>query len=113
MIIKILEEQDLDLVRELPKKVKETIKENVQILVEEYGEVRTENDLGGYIAVVDEEGLKELKQQQLKGIIPEYIDEIEGDEFEYISALFLCSSDFSIVVVCRKELKNLIECEGN
>ncbi len=40
MIIKIWKEQDLELVRELPKKVKEVIKENVQILVEEYGEER-------------------------------------------------------------------------
>ena len=51
--------------------------------------------------------IEELKQHQLKGIVPEYIDDIEGAE--YISALFLCSNDFSIVVVCKKELKNLIE----
>ena len=41
MIIKIWKEQDLEQVKELPKQVKEIIKENVQILVEEYGEERT------------------------------------------------------------------------
>ena len=40
MIIKIWKEQDLELVSELPKQVKEVIKENVQILVEEYREER-------------------------------------------------------------------------
>ena len=69
MIIKIWKEQDLELVSELPKQVKEVIKENVQILVEEYGEERTEEDLGGFIALTDEEGIKELKEKLLKNKI--------------------------------------------
>ena len=69
MIIKIWKEQDLELVSELPKQVKEVIKENVQILVEEYGEERTEEDLGGFIALTDEEGIKELKENRLKNKI--------------------------------------------
>ena len=69
MIIKIWKEQDLELVSELPKQVKEVIKENVQILVEEYGEERTEEDLGGFIALTDEEGIKELKESLLKNKI--------------------------------------------
>ena len=69
MIIKIWKEQDLELVSELPKQVKEVIKENVQILVEEYGEERTEEDLGGFIALTDEEGIKEIKENLLKNKI--------------------------------------------
>ena len=69
MIIKIWKEQDLELVSELPKQVKEVIKENVQIVVEEYGEERTEEDLGGFIALTDEEGIKELKENLLKNKI--------------------------------------------
>lgn len=69
MMIKIWKEQDLELVSELPKQVKEVIKENVQILVEEYGEERTEEDLGGFIALTDEEGIKELKENLLKNKI--------------------------------------------
>lgn len=69
MIIKIWKEQDLELVSELPKQVKEVIKENVQILVEEYGGERTEEDLGGFIALTDEEGIKELKENLLKNKI--------------------------------------------
>ncbi|HFL2484174.1 TPA: hypothetical protein ACG3H9_002221 [Clostridioides difficile] len=107
MIINIWKKQDLDLVKEIPKEVLSTIEDTIEIIDENYGTKRTAKDLGGYVAVVDKAGIEELKQHQLKGIIPEYIDEIEGAE--YISALFLCSNDFSIVVVCKKELKNLIE----
>ena len=107
MIIKIWKEQDLDLVRELPKEVKKVIKENVQILVEAYGEEREENQLGGFIAITDEEGLRYLKESLLKNTIPEYIDEIEG--VDYISALFLCGSDFAVVVICDKKLIKIVE----
>lgn len=107
MIIKIWKEQDLELVSKLPREVKEIIKENVKVLVEEYGEERTEKDLGGYIALVDKDGLKELKEKVLKNTVPEYIDEIEG--VDYISALFLCGSDFSVVVICDKKLIDIVE----
>ncbi len=107
MIINICKKQDLGLVKEIPKEVMSKIEDIIEILDENYGIERTSEDLGGYIAIVDKAGIEELKQHHLKGIIPEYIDEIEG--VEYISALFLCSSDFSIVVICKKELKNLIE----
>ena len=107
MIIKIWKEQDLELVRELPKQVKEVIKENVQILVEEYGEERTEEQLGGFIVITDEEGLRELKENLLKNTIPEYIDNIEG--VDYISALFLCGSDFAVLVICDKKLIKIVE----
>lgn len=107
MIKEIWKKQDLGLVKELPIEVLSTIETIIEILYENYGTERTVQELGGYVAIVDKAGIKELKQHQLKGIIPEYIDEIEGTD--YISVLFLCSSDFSIVVICKKELKDLIE----
>lgn len=107
MIITICTKQDLDLVNELPTETLSTIEDIIQILDENYGKERTVEDLGGYIVVGDKAGIEELRQHQLKGIVPEYIDEIEGTD--YISVLFLCSSDFSIVVICKEELKDLIE----
>jgi hypothetical protein len=107
MLINIWKKQDLDLVKELPKEVISTIEETIEILDENYGIERTVEDLGGYIVVVDKDDIVLFKEKILKGIVPEYIDEIEG--VEYISALFLCSNDFSIVVVCKKELKDIIE----
>lgn len=107
MIINIWKKQDLGLVKEVPLGVISTIEDTIQVLDENYGTERTAKDLGGYIVVVDKAGIEELKQHQLKGILPEHIDYIEGTD--YISVLFLCSSDFSIVVICKKELKDLIE----
>ena len=107
MIINIWKKQDLELVKELPTEVLATIEDTIEILDENYGTERTAEDLGGYIAVVDKVGIEELKQHQLKGILPEHIDKIHGTD--YISVLFLCSSDFSIVVICKKELKDIIE----
>ena len=107
MIISIWKKQDLSLVNELPTEVLSAIETTIEILDENYGTERTTEDLGGYVAVADKFGLEELKQHQLKRVVPEYIDEIEGTD--YISVLFLCSSDFSIVVICKKELKDIIE----
>ena len=107
MIISIWKKQDLELVRELPKELEGVIKENIQILVEEYGEEREEQQIGGFIAITDEEGLKELKESLLKNTVPEYIDEIEG--VDYISALFLCGSDFAVLVICDKKLIKIVE----
>ena len=107
MIITIWKKQDLELVKELPIEVLSTIEDTIEILDENYGTERTAEDLGGYVAIVDKAGIEELKQHQLKGVVSEYIDEIEGTD--YISVLFLCSSDFSIVVICKKELKDIIE----
>ena len=107
MVINIWKEEDLNLVKELPQQVKEVIRENIKILEENYGTERTVENLGGYIAVVDEDGIIIFKEEILKGIIAEYIDEIEGAD--YISALFLLSSDFAIVVICEKKLKEILE----
>ena len=78
-----------------------------RILVEEYGEERSEKDLGGFVALVNEEGLIELKESLLKNTVPEYIDNIEG--VDYISALFLCGSDFAVVVICDRKLIKIVE----
>ena len=77
MIIKIWKEQDLELVSELPKQVKEVIKENVQILVEEYGEERTEEDLGGLLAL--ESDIEQVKDDFMKTGLELVVDGIEGD----------------------------------
>lgn len=107
MVINIFKEEDLNLVQELPQQVKEVIRENVKILEENYGTERTVEDLGGYIVLVDEDDIVSFKEDVLKGTIAEYIDDIEGAD--YISALFLLSSDFAILVICEKKLREILE----
>ena len=69
MVINIWKEEDLNLVQELPQQAKEVIRENVKILEENYGTERTVKDLGGYIAVVDEDDIITFKEEILKGTI--------------------------------------------
>lgn len=107
MVINIFKQQDLTLVQELQQPVKEVIKGYVEILEENYGTERTVEDLGGYIAVVDKDDITTFKEEILKGTIAEYIEDIEGAD--YISALFLLSSDFAIVVICEKKLRETLE----
>ena len=107
MVINIWKEEDLERVQELPQQVKEVMRENLKILEESYGTERTADDLGGYIALVDEDDIEIFKEEILKGTIAEYIDEVEGAD--YISALFLLSSDFAIVVICEKNLRETLE----
>lgn len=73
MIIKYLEKQDLQLIKEPPTEVLSAIETTIEIRDEDYGTERTTEDLGGYVAVLDKAGIKQLKQKQLNGIIPEYI----------------------------------------
>ena len=107
MVINIWKKEDLGLVQELSQPIKDVILDNVKIIEENYGTERTVKDLGGYVAVVDEYDITIFKEDILKGIIPEYIDDIEGAE--YISALFLLSSDFSVLVICEKKLRKILE----
>lgn len=74
-------------IKELPTEVLSAIETTIEMLDEDYGTERTTEDLGGYVAVVDKAGIKQLKQKQLNGIIPEYIDEIE--ELRHFSSIFV------------------------
>ena len=76
MIINIFREEHLPLVQELPREVKEVIKENIKILEENYGTERTVEDLGGYIAVVDEDDIETFKEKILKNTVTEFIYDI-------------------------------------
>ncbi|MCC0699936.1 hypothetical protein KGF42_10985 [Clostridioides sp. ZZV15-6383] len=58
MIINIWKNQDLELVKELPKEVLSAIETNIEILDENYGTERTAENLGGYVVVVDKAGIE-------------------------------------------------------
>ena len=110
---KIYKENQLLEVNNIPTEVIESTKVTIDILNENYGEDReVEADLGGYIVIAENiVDIEILKQDKLKGLIPEYTDIIECSEgVNWTSSLFLLSSDASIVVVTTEELsKFLIE----
>lgn len=81
------------------------------MLNENYGTDRiVDDDLGGYVLLIENiVDIEILKQENLKGLIPEYTDVIECSEgVNWISSLFLLSSDYAIVVVTTEELSKLL-----
>ena len=112
MMEKIYKESKLLEVNNIPVEVIESIKVTIDILNENYGADRDiNNDLGGYVLIAENiVDIEILKQNKLKGLIPEYTDIIECSEgVNWTSSLFLLSSDFSIVVVTTEELSKFLQ----
>lgn len=88
-----------------------TIEEQLNILDESYGvERNVDTDLGGYVLVIEaKDDVIEVKENILKGIIAEYVDDIkcEGGK-QYCLSLFLLSSDYAVIVVATKELMDIL-----
>ena len=111
MMKKIYKESQLLEVNNIPSEVIENIKVTIDILNENYGAGRDiESDLGGYIVISENiVDIETLKQDKLQGLVPEYTDVIEVvNGKNYISSLYLLSSDFAIVVVTIEELSKFL-----
>lgn len=96
---------------ELDSNVISVIEEQINILDESYGAKRNiDADLGGYILVLEtKEDVIEAKENILKGIIAEYVDDIESEGGkQYCLSLFLLSSDYAVIVVATKELMDIV-----
>lgn len=108
---KIYSKEQLEQLREYPIEVIKGISETIEILDDNYGTNRNvDNDLGGYIVIAENiVDIEILKQDKLKGLIPEYTDIIKCSEgVNWTSSLFLLSSDFVIVVVTTEELSKFL-----
>lgn len=108
---KIYSMEQLEELRNYPIEVINSISETIEVLDENYGVNRNvDNDLGGYVLILEGLGdIKKLMEDKLKGLIPEYTDVIECSEgVNWISSLFLLSSDVAIVVVTTEELSKFL-----
>lgn len=88
-----------------------TIEDQLNILDESYGAERDINtDLGGYVLLLEtKDDVIEVKENILKDIIVEYVDDIECEGGkQYCLSLFLLSSDYAVVVVATKELMDIL-----
>ena len=94
---------------ELEINVISTIEEQLNILDDSYGTERDiDADLGGYVLLLEtKDDVIEVKENILKDIIAEYVDECEGAK-QYCLSLFLLSSDYAVVVVATKELMDIL-----
>ena len=94
-----------------PIEVISNVLDVINVLGENYGANRDiEADLGGYLVIAENiVDIEILKQDKLKGLVPEYTDMIECSEgVNWTSSLFLLSSDFSIVVITTEELSKFL-----
>lgn len=108
---KIYLKEQLKELRDYPIEVINSMSEIIEILDDNYGANRNvDNDLGGYILIAENiVVIAMLKQDRLRGLVPEYTDVIEISNGEnYTSSLYLLSSDFAIVVVTTEELSKFL-----
>ena len=95
----------------LEGEVAKIIEEQLNILDESYGiERNIDSDLGGYVLILEtKDDVIEAKENILKDIIPEYVDNIECEGGkQYCLSLFILSSDYAVVVVATKELIDIL-----
>lgn len=96
---------------ELEFNVISAIEYQLKTLDESYGAERNiDIDLGGYVLVLEtKDDVIEAKENILKDIIAEYVDDIECEGGkQYCLSLFLLSSDYAVVVVATKELMDIL-----
>ena len=108
---KIYSKEQLEELRDYPIEVINSISEIIEVLDDNYGVSRNiESDLGGYILIAENiVDIEILKQDKLKGLVPEYTDIIECSEgVNWTSSLFLLSSDYAIVVLTTEELSKFL-----
>ena len=95
----------------LETEVANIIEEQLNILDESYGiERNIDSDLGGYVLILEtKDDVIEAKENIVKDIIPEYVDNIECEGGkQYCLSLFILSSDYAVVVVAAKELMDTL-----
>lgn len=93
----------------LEGEVAKIIEQQLNILDESYGIERSiDSDLGGYVLILEtKDDVIKVKENLVKDIIPEYVDDIECEGGkQYCLSLFLLSSDYA--VVGNKELMNIL-----
>lgn len=95
----------------LEGEVAKNIEQQLNILDESYGiERNIDADLGGYVLILEtKDDVIEAKENIVKDIIPEYVDNIECEGGkQYCLSLFILSSDYAVVVVATKELMDTL-----
>ena len=89
--------------------VTKAIEDQLNVLDESYGAERNiDTDLGGYVLILEnEEDVIEARENILKDIIPEYVDDIECEGGkQYSLSLFLLSSDYALEKIIVKPQGN-------
>ena len=108
-MIELANVKDMDRVRHLPTEVQEGILEALQVLDEDYGDMRDCKKEGGFVAIIEVlEDFKMFTEFNLDfakdEIITEYQDVVADDMFTM--SLLLIGDNYQIVVVTPKEFSD-------
>lgn len=81
-MIKVSKYKEVNALIKYSEEVKKYIYQIIKILDENYGENRNiEDELGGYVLIEEDiVDIETLKQDKLRGVVPEYTDVIECSE---------------------------------
>lgn len=89
----------------LPITLQKSIFETLQILDNCYGKNRTDEQLGGYVLIVesneDLSSLKDIFKEPIESVMPEIVQRVDNN---YIKALYILSSDFSVTIIFPIEI---------
>jgi len=116
-MVRIANEKEVE-GHDLPNKVSAVVKGVARTLDDAYGENRHwRNDLGGVVLIFEkEEDFDSLNEFNtiIDEIIPEYVDFIQDNDDNWLLALVLLSSDYSLTLVMPMYLAptRLIDYDG-
>lgn len=112
-MIKLITVEDMIRIEHLPMEVKEQIKIHLEILDEAYGSNRTELDLGGFVAVIEEKQdlmvLKEVNYLDIEEDTPEWITNIGIQGGNWKVALYCLSTDWNLIILGEESKVRFLE----
>lgn len=99
---KLITKQDLPQIVHMDMDLQRMVTQDLAALDENYGANRKITDMGGFVAVLEnEEDVKTLRENFYLNInedIPEYLDDLH----RYIKKMFLVGAEYAIVVYIPK-----------
>lgn len=109
MIHRLNTQADTKKYKDWDERVMVQVRAVLGVLDESYGKDRNvQTSLGGFVLLCDRDTTRDELDEavNLSYDLYEWADEIETDDETYVMALYLLSSDYSIVTVMRKALFN-------
>lgn len=105
-MITLVHVNEVNKISNMSKEVQESVLNILTILDDSYGEARSINDMGGYVAIIEEkEELNKFNEVSLnfkEDVTCEYVDKIVTNDGEaYLNVMVLLSDDYSISFIMK------------
>lgn len=112
-MIRLVHVDEVNKISNMPLEVQDVVVNILEILDDAYGETRYINDMGGYVAIIeDKEDLNKFSEVSInfnEDVTCECVDKIVTTSGEvYLNAMILLNSDYSLS--CIMKLYDAPEC---